>query len=89
MKTLSFTESDWCETGWMAFTDSLSCETGWEEFTDTVTCETGWEAFSDSCYFFAHEARVTYSGAQNECNNRNASLVTITNQHEQNFLTGM
>ena len=51
-------------------------------------CETGWVGYLDNCYFFAHGARVTYSGAKSGCSNKHSRLVTINNQAEHNFLAG-
>ncbi|XP_072022133.1 uncharacterized protein [Amphiura filiformis] len=55
---------------------------------DEGTCKVGWSKFNSKCYFFEHRARVTYAQASSECNSREAELVTITSQEEQDFLVG-
>ena len=44
--------------------------------------------FKDKCYLLAHEQRVIYSEARDNCTLAGAHLVTIDDQAEQDFLAG-
>ena len=53
-------------------------------FTD-AECETGWVASNNSCYLVKYEA-VTYTAAKSACETQAATLVSIGDADEYNFI---
>ncbi|XP_072042783.1 uncharacterized protein [Amphiura filiformis] len=51
-------------------------------------CYTGFEEFQGNCYFFDHNARVTFVQAQTQCQSKGAKLASIHSVAEQVFLAG-
>ncbi|XP_043834280.1 C-type lectin domain family 4 member G-like [Dromiciops gliroides] len=49
-------------------------------------CPSPWRYFQGSCYFFS-KIKLTWSRARDDCVQKQAHLVIINNQYEQNFLT--
>ncbi|XP_036594140.1 C-type lectin domain family 4 member G-like isoform X2 [Trichosurus vulpecula] len=49
-------------------------------------CPSPWRDFQGSCYFFSKN-KLTWSQARDDCVQKQAHLVIINNQDEQNFLT--
>ena len=52
----------------------------------TETCGSGWESFGNYCFYFAHNARVSFDQAQTECHIMGSNLTSIHSEEEQNFV---
>ena len=54
-----------------------------------IICPRGWKSNGDYCYNAVTSNKTfTYSKARSECLAENATLTSVTNREEQNFLNG-
>ncbi|XP_075698758.1 C-type lectin domain family 2 member B-like [Rhinoderma darwinii] len=49
-------------------------------------CPLNWDAFNGKCYFFSEE-RYKWAQSENNCEQRNAELISFENMEEQDFIS--